>query len=210
MSPYGAQVPKQDSSLLLTLWLGSTVLLAFGLTRPVIQIAVNVEGVLQEALDRQPVVGLLLQERGLKLSDIASKLPPSSMTRQSIISSAFKLYRLGSFTAATLILVFSIVLPICKQIALFTMLMSLHAGSKNLASITTAVHKWAMLDVFVLSMVVLALSSASSWSATLLDGFYWFLGYFFTAGTLGAKLSREITSNQNTSLPHPTNVPTTG
>ena len=164
--PNGTVKSKEESSLPIVLWLCSTGLLAFGLTRPVIEIAVNVEGVLRDALDRQPVVGLLLQERGLKLSDIALKLPPTSMTRQSVISSALKLYRLGNFTAAGLIFLFSITLPICKQILLLTMLASLHSGSKRMASVITAVHKWAMLDVFALAMVVLALSSASACEPT--------------------------------------------
>src|SRR4029077_8854470 len=108
----------------------------------------------------QPVVGLLLQERNLKIADIASKLPPSSLTRQSIVSSAMKLYRLNCYTAATLILVFSIIIPIGKQVALLIVVLLPHGSSKKLSSVIQGVHKWAMLDVFVLSMVVLALSSA--------------------------------------------------
>ena len=40
----------------------------------------------------------------------------------------------------------------------------------------------------------LALSSASAWDATLLDGFYWFLGYFFMAGVLGLLLAKRMAS----------------
>jgi uncharacterized paraquat-inducible protein A len=110
------------------------------------------------------------------------------------VSSATKLYRLRCYTAATLILLFSIVVPIGKQIALLILVLFPQGGFKKLSSVTSAVHKWAMLDVFVLSMVVLVLSSATTWNAVLLDGFFWFLGYFFTAGTLGVLLSQRFKS----------------
>lgn len=182
-----------DYSLVYTIaWLLSTALLVFGLTQPVVEISVNVEGVLRDALDRQPVLGLLLQEKGLNISEISSRLPPSSQSQQSVVSSAVKLYRLECYTAATLILLFSIVVPVCKQLALLAMIMIPQGKLSQVAAVTTAVHKWAMLDVFVLAMVVLVLASASAWTATLLDGFYWFLGYFFTAGLLGVALSRRI------------------
>jgi hypothetical protein len=180
------------------LWLCSTALLALGLTRPVIQLAVNVESVLQDALDRQPVVGLVLQEHGLNITDIASKLPPTSFTQQSIVSSAIKLYRVKCPTAATLILLFSIIMPIGKQAVFLAMLLAPRGSSQKLGSTITMVHKWAMLDVFVLATVVLALSSASAWNATLLDGFYWFLGYFFLAGVLGLRLAKQLASPRPT------------
>jgi hypothetical protein len=176
----------------LALWLISASLLALGLTRPVIEISVNVEGVLRDAVDHQPIVGLLLQEKGIKLNDLVSKLPPSSVTRQSITSSAMKLYRFEAYSAATLILIFSIIIPITKQIALLIVVLFPFGRSGQINAVTKAIHKWAMLDVFVLAMVVLALSSATAWNAVLLDGFYWFLGYFFSAGALGILLTRRF------------------
>src|SRR5262245_36230352 len=102
----------------IALWVCSAVLLSLGLSRPVIQIAVHVEGVFQQALDRQPIIGLLLQEKGLNVADLASKLPPSSTSDQSIVSSAEKLFRMQCYAAAGLIVAFSIVVPIVKQIVL--------------------------------------------------------------------------------------------
>jgi hypothetical protein len=192
-----------DSKLLFwpaVLWISSTFFLVLGLSRPVVEIAVNVEGVLKDAIDQQPVIGLLLQERGFKLSEIASRLPASSSTRQSIVSSAIKLYRLKCFTAATLIFLFSITVPICKQFAFLSALWLSSRTFKRPLAITRAMHKWAMLDVFVLAMVVLTLSSATAWSAVLLDGFFWFLGYFFTAGALGLLLSRRFGSENSVAV----------
>ena len=192
-----AQITSAGNRLTLApvvLWVCSTALLCLGLTRPVIQITVNVVGVLQEALDRQPIVGLMLQERGLNVADIASKLPPSSVTRQSVASSVAKLMRLNCYAAATLILLFSVVVPIVKQIVLLLVVVLPSDASARLCAAAQIVHKWAMLDVFVLAMVVLMLSSATSWNATLLDGFYWFLGYFFTAAALGVMMSRRLKS----------------
>jgi len=61
--------------------------------------------------------------------------------------------------------------------------------------LTKVLHKWAMVDVFVLAMVVLMLSSAAAWSATILDGFYWFLVYFVLAAILGFLVSSEHPTN---------------
>lgn len=198
-----ATIPfSKQSILFLGMWFVSSVLLWFGLTRPVIQISVNVVGVIQEALDRQPVVGLLLQEKGLQIGDIAGKLPASSITQQSVVSSAVKLYELQNYVPALLIILFSIVSPILKQAALLIIVLGQHRSQGKLGAFTQYVHKWAMLDVFVLAMVVLALSSAASWEAILLDGFYWFLGYFFLAGALGIFAVKKSLSPVN-------HVPTT-
>jgi hypothetical protein len=207
MTPSLAPAAEKTPTLPVVLWLCSSALLSLGLTRPVIQIDVNIEGVLRDALDRQPAIGLLLQERGFKLADVASKLPPTNSTRQSVVSSAMKLYRLKCFTAATLILLFSIVVPLGKQAVLLFVLLSPDGNSKNLVSAASALHKWAMLDVFVLSMVVLALSSATAWNALLLDGFYWFLGYVFTAGVLAVLLSRRVKLSLHASANHQPNEP---
>jgi uncharacterized membrane protein len=183
---------------LFALWGCSTFFLLLGLSRPVIEIAVNVQSVLKDAINQQPVVGLLLQERGFKLSEIAPKLPPLSKTRQSITSSVAKLYSIGSYTAATIILVFSVLFPIAKQLAFLMTLIMPWENTKKILHTVKTLHKWAMVDVFVLSMVVLTLSSAAAWSSTLLDGFYWFLCYFFSAGVMGYLLSRQAASEQAT------------
>lgn len=176
---------------LLAGWAACTLLLVAGLSRPIIQISVNVEAVLKDAIDHQPIVGLLLQEKGFKLSDIASKLPPTSTTTQSILSSVAKLYRIGSFSAATLILLFSVFTPIVKQFVYLRVIVSGSEKRFRYLHWTKLLHKWAMVDVFVLSMVVLTLSSATAWDARLLDGFYWFLLYFVFAAFLASLVSRE-------------------
>lgn len=192
MTNLDVPAPTSSNVALVILWVCSAVLLVFGLTRPIIQIEVNIVGVLQDALDRQPIVGLMLQEKGFSLPQVASKLPPTSATQKSIVSSVIKLYELDCYTAASLILVFSIIVPICKQLAMLLGILAVPRGrSRRLVLLTQTVHKWAMLDVFVLAMVVLGLSSATAWNAYLLDGFYWFLGYFFVAAVLGILLSKR-------------------
>jgi paraquat-inducible protein A len=176
---------------LFALWFVSAILLSLGLTRPLLAIDINIEGVIRDTLEQQPIVGVVLQERGIVVADLASKVPPSSSTRQSIVSSTIKLFRLNAKISAVLILVFSIVMPICKQVALLLLLILSPQNGKKILPTLVAIHKWAMLDVFVLSSVVLALSSGSSWNATLLDGFYWFLGYFIAAAALGRLLARR-------------------
>lgn len=179
----------------LALWVATSILLFLGLTRPIIQISVNVESVLRDAIDQQPVIGLLLQEKGFKLSDIASKLPPSSTMRQSICSSAAKLINLRCYSAAFVIVLFSIVTPIVKQgVYLYSLMYSEKAASRYVMW-AKLLHKWAMVDVFVLAMVVLTLSSAAAWNAKLLDGFFWFLAYV----SLAAVLAWQVAAGQSPS-----------
>ena len=182
----------------IALWMVTTVFLVMGLCRPVIEISVNVESVLKDAINQHPVVGLLLHEKGLKLSEIASKLPPTSSTQQSVVSSIKKLYGIGSFTAATIILLFSVMFPILKQ-TIYLIAMLDKGNTKQFVSWSTALHRWAMVDVFVLSLVVLTLSSAAAWSSRLLDGFFWFILYFFTAAILGSIVKR-LTLRKSTAV----------
>lgn len=184
-----------STTTLIPIWLACSAFLALGLTRPIIEISVNVESVLRDAINQQPVIGLLLQEKGFKLSDIASKLPPTSTTTQSIFSSATKLFSLRCYSAAIVIILFSIVTPIAKQGVFLCAILFPKNLAPRYVMLTKVLHKWAMVDVFVLAMVVLTLSSAAAWSATILDGFYWFLVYFVLAAILGFLVSSEHPTN---------------
>lgn len=184
-----------QSRLLLGIWALSSILLLLGLFRPIVEISVSLEDVLKDASRKHPAVGFMLQERGVNMAELASKLPPSNTTRQSIVSSVKELFRLGSYSAALIVLVFSVVLPITKQVVFVLSLLG-GSDSRRVLPWVATVHKWAMVDVFVLAMVVLTLSSATAWNAKLLGGFYWFLGYFFLAAFLAKKIQNARTENQ--------------
>jgi hypothetical protein len=185
---------SMSRSALCVAWLVSSALLACGLTLPVVEIQVNAQGVLQEALDQQPIIGLLMQEKGLSMDELASKLPPQSTTRQSVVSSVFKLFSLQCHLAATLVLMFSVLVPIGKQVVQLLAILAHGPTSDRFFAAASSLHKWAMLDVFVLAMVVLALSSATSWNALLQQGAYWFLAYFFTSALLNSLIGRRASS----------------
>jgi len=143
------------------LWLVSSFALGLGLARPIVEISVDVKTVLKNAIDRQPIIGLLLKEKGFDLGQMADKLPPSSSTRQSILSSVAELYRVGSLTAATIVLLFSVITPIVKQLVLLIVLLGGGRRAKPAFRLVQHLHKWAMVDVFVLAMVSRELRLAS-------------------------------------------------
>ncbi len=166
------------------LWIISSVLLYFGLTEPIIALAVEPKIVIEGMIREQPVIAILLRQQGYDIQALMGLIPDTVPTEQSIVSSVQELFRLNSVIPASVILFFSIITPILKQV-IFGLYFVLRGEAVRLvAGLVGAIHKWAMLDVFVLSIVIVALSSQSGWSATLLPGLYWFLGYFFTAAMM--------------------------
>lgn len=163
-------------------FLGSAFLY-LGLTETIIIISVKFEAVITPILRDNPGLGLLLQANGQDVGKLLNSLP-KEISNQSIISSVDGLYSAGSFLAATIILIFSVIFPILKQGVILLKLSKIQALPRAISVFVDAVHKWAMIDVFVISSVVIALSNAPAWDASLDRGFYWFIAYFFTTALL--------------------------
>ena len=131
---------------------------------------------------------------------------------RSIVGSVRHLYRVGSPTAATLILLFSIVVPFTK--AVLVMWALLHRGSgrrKQTLHFVEIIAKWAMADVFAVALFIAYLAAQASQTppgpgfapqpvtflATFGPGFYWFAAYCLvslgvqqaTARLVGERLS---------------------
>jgi hypothetical protein len=115
-----------------------------------------------------------------------------SQTR-SIVGSVKRLYEVGSPVPATLILLFSVIVPLCKA-ALVTWAVFV-AGSaqrrRTLAFVET-IAKWSMADVFVVALFIAYLAAQASatptqgpnaapaliaFDARFGAGFYWFAAY---------------------------------
>ncbi|MGJ8564469.1 MAG: paraquat-inducible protein A [Alphaproteobacteria bacterium] len=164
-------------------FLGS-LCLYFGLTEPIIRIGVSLEDVVVSTIDQNPILGVLLQQKGVDVKSLIAFLPAEQFSYQSILSSVQELFRSGSCLAAIIILVFSIVFPILKQGVILLGLIHVEILPRTAVTAVQAVHKWAMIDVFVISSVVITLSNASAWSAVFQSGFYWFAAYFFITTAL--------------------------
>ncbi len=131
---------------------------------------------------------------------------------RSIIGSVRQLYQVGSPVPATLILLFSVIVPLGKGalVAWATFITSVPARRRTLAFVE-AIAKWSMADVFVVALFIAYLAAAASatppqgpdarpqliaFSAHFGPGFYWFAAY-----CLFSLASQQFTSRLAASAP---------
>jgi hypothetical protein len=112
---------------------------------------------------------------------------------RSIIGAVRRLYEVGSPIPATLILLFSVIVPLSKAalVAWATFLADARRRARTLAFVET-IAKWSMADVFVVALFIAYLASQASatptsgpnaapamiaFTAQFGPGFYWFAAY---------------------------------
>lgn len=99
---------------------------------------------------------------------------------QSIVEVIRSLYDYNNNLVATLILLFSVIIPIMKALLLLVILAAKRwRFRKHVYKFISAIGKWSMADVFVVGVLLayLATSSEESISAEIFDGFYYFTAY---------------------------------
>lgn len=109
---------------------------------------------------------------------------------RSIIGSVRKLYEVGSWLPATLILIFSIVVPVGKGLLVgWSMFVKDPVRRWRTLAFVEAIAKWSMADVFVVALFITFLAAKASqvapgqgtplvaFQAHFGAGFYWFAGY---------------------------------
>ena len=109
---------------------------------------------------------------------------------RSIISSVRRLYEVGSPVPATLILLFSVVVPFVKTALVgWAVFQADEARRRGTLSFVEAIAKWSMADVFVVALFITYLAAMASQNAPAAGpsvvafkaefgaGFYWFAGY---------------------------------
>jgi len=108
---------------------------------------------------------------------------------RSIVSAVRRLYEVGSPLPATLILLFSIIVPVTKS--LLVALAMLMGGRMRRATVgfVELIAKWSMADVFVVALFITYLAARASqaapgqgaalvaFTASFGPGFYWFTAY---------------------------------
>ncbi len=118
-----------------------------------------------------------------------------SFDSKSIIESVFKLYDENEWLAASLIFVFSVIIPILKSVflILYTLIKKLEIGL-GLLKVLKILGKYSMVDIFVISILVVYLSSSGVGKGDLGIGFYFFLVYVSISIYLYFRLFGDKTS----------------
>ena len=156
-----------------------------------------------KAMMNPTVVGLLEATGGDLRQMIIDKVTPSltagllqnvgevevfQQTR-SIVSSVQRLYEVGSPVPATLILLFSVVVPFVKTALVGWAMFASHETRRRTLTFVETIAKWSMADVFVVALFITYLAAMASQStadagppvvaftAQFGPGFYWFAAY---------------------------------
>jgi len=108
---------------------------------------------------------------------------------RSIVGSVRHLYSVGSNAAATLILLFSVIVPLTKSLLVsWAVSRSNPETRRRVLSFVEAIAKWSMADVFAVAVMIAYLAAQASTSvsgataivvfnASFGPGFYWFAAY---------------------------------
>jgi hypothetical protein len=156
-----------------------------------------------KAMMNPSVVGLLEATGGDLRQLIVNRVTPSltaALARagddvevfretRSIIGSVRRLYEVGSPVPATLILLFSVVVPFAKTALVGWAMFATPETRRRALALVEVIAKWSMADVFVVALFITYLAAAASqsasatgpslvtFSATFGPGFYWFAAY---------------------------------
>jgi hypothetical protein len=146
-------------------------------------------------LDNMPggLKGALAGQLGNQLAQQLASGDEIEVYRQvrSIVGSVRYLYRVGSPTAATLILLFSVVVPFVKICLVLWALYHRSGAQRQTLHFVEVIAKWAMADVFAVSLFIAYLAAQASqappgpgfvpslvtFQASFGPGFYWFAAY---------------------------------
>jgi hypothetical protein len=138
---------------------------------------------------RKIIVGKLGPQISASLQKSMSDVEVYEQTR-SIVGSVRRLYEVGSPVPATLILLFSVIVPLGKGLLVgWAMFMKNEDRQRRTLGFVEMIAKWSMADVFVVALFITYLAAMASQSS--LDagppivtftaqfgaGFYWFAAY---------------------------------
>jgi hypothetical protein len=144
--------------------------------------------------------------------DVTGELPAFEKTR-SIVGTVQELYLADERLVATLIALFSIVVPVLKCLLMLVTAMSKQTEAIQIADrIKQAISKWSMADVFVVAIIVAFLAGNAtqqieqlfSLDAQFMSGFYYFLSYCILS-ILSAQLLDKQSEFVGSDEAHPIN-----
>ena len=120
--------------------------------------------------------------------------------KRSVLGMLEKLWKDANYFPFSLIFLFGIIVPLIKSGIIFYLLMGKNPDIKW-QRFVSAISKWAMADVFTISIFVafLGANAMESTKAFLQPGFYYFTGYVILSGIVamfcGKLLSNSATNN---------------
>ena len=120
--------------------------------------------------------------------------------KRSVLGMLEKLWKDANYFPFSLIFLFGIIVPLIKSGIIFYLLMGKNPDMKW-QRFVSAISKWAMADVFTISIFVafLGANAMESTRAFLQPGFYYFTGYVILSGIVamfcGKLLSNSTTNN---------------
>lgn len=140
----------------------SAVFLVVGVLAPVLSVAVHKE---------LPVLGDVVLQHDTK----------------SIVGTIFRLYQLGSWFTAVMLVTFSVLMPFIKLLLAWVASASGVAARRRVLSVIDHIGKWSMTDVFVVAVLLAFLASGPDGltRASLGVGLYFFAGYAIASQVAG-------------------------
>jgi hypothetical protein len=137
---------------------------------------------------RQMIIDKVTPSLTASLQQNVGEVEVFQQTR-SIVSSVRRLYEVGSPVPATLILLFSVIVPFIKMVLVGWAVFVAPARRQQTLAFVETIAKWSMADVFVVALFITYLAAMASQSS--LDagppivtftaqfgaGFYWFAAY---------------------------------
>ena len=139
---------------------------------------------------RKIIIEKLAPQLTASLQNSVQDVPVFEQTR-SIVGSVRQLYRVGSPVPATLILLFSVIVPFGKAaLVTWAAFMRDAARRSRITRFVEAIAKWSMADVFAVALFIVFLAAQASqttpgspapalvaFTAHFGSGFYWFAAY---------------------------------
>jgi uncharacterized paraquat-inducible protein A len=118
--------------------------------------------------------------------------------KRSVLGMLEKLWTDKNYWPFSLIFIFGIIVPLIKSVIIFYLLLVKNPDMKW-QRLVSAISKWAMADVFAISIFVafLGANAMESTKAVLQPGFYYFSGYVILSGIV-AVLCQKLLSDSVT------------
>lgn len=116
--------------------------------------------------------------------------------KRSILGMMEKLWKDANYWPFILIFLFGIIVPLIKSGILFYIMLAKKPQAKW-QRFVSAISKWAMADVFAISIFVafLGANAMESTKATLQPGFYYFAGYVILSGIVAALCGKILSTS---------------
>ncbi len=119
--------------------------------------------------------------------------------RRSVLGTLQTLWESSNYWPFLLIFLFGIVVPVIKSVIIFYLLLAKNPPARAYHFVTV-ISKWAMADVFAISIFVAFLGAKvmQNTSATLESGFYYFSAYVLLSALISVLLGKMLNNPATT------------